>query len=351
MKKNIRISLLIFVLLSCKKEIVEIPDSNSPVFKVSGYIGEEQVNFTVGDDNSIFHCDSETLNSIKFFKGVLINNDTQIEIGIFNGQNESSKIDPNLFLSNPFFQLAHLPNNPVFEISKDDLMNNSNIKEVKWYLDGVYSGANKLTIYEPGKYNVCAKIFYFNQGYVEVCNEILVGFKRQNEVKLDFNFENNNLTCWVKSFNSPITSIKWFVDGKEFSDNIQLNTVLQSGLHTVAAEIYFLNGLKKTRKIIVDASNLNRSINDFAYFEKMSKFEWDYNLKFNFKSNNIEYTSLVSENETNKFTINSVVYLGEDKDKVPVYIFKGILNSKVKSKSTNEILDVNLSISWGLGLK
>jgi hypothetical protein len=351
MKKIITIACFLMILFSCKKEIIEIPESNSPVFSVTGTIGEEKINFIVGDDNSIFSYQNDEINSIKFFKGLLINDETQIELGFFNGQNESPSFNVNQFIANSNFKFAELPFEPIFELKKENLMNSTSIKEIKWYVNDSYFGTNNLAIYEPGKYNICAKIFYVNQSQTEICNELLLGFERKHEVKLDFNFENNNLNCWVDGSNSEISSINWYLDGEEISNSMILNTSLNEELHKITAEIKFSNGTKKVRNIAIDGSNLNRSINDFGTFESNCKLIWDYNLKLNVKINNQEYISNLLDNQIGSFEIDKIEFLGKDKNNIPVYVFKGNLKSKIKSKATNEILDVDLDISWGLGLK
>jgi hypothetical protein len=342
-------SLLIF---SCQKEIVEIPESNEPVFSAKGTIGDETINFAVGDNNSIYSYESNLFHGIKFFSGKLINDSTEIELGVYNGRNDLAVFDLNSFLANGSLGFAQIPFDPVFEMKKEYFENNSNIKEIKWYIDGVYSGTNNLAIYEPGKYDICAKIFYTNQGYTELCNEVIVAFKKEShfELKYDLN-ENNLLSAWIATENSTIQSVNWFADGVLVSSEILLNMQMTPGLHKIEAQIIFNSGVQRSRTIVLDGSNLGRSIEDFAKFENQNSMFWDYKVKLNIKQKNDEYTSINLVNDSSKIYIESVNFLGKDANSVPVYVFKGQVKSKVQSKSTNEILDVNLFVSWAFGLE
>ncbi len=340
------------MIFSCQKEIIEIPESNEPVFSVSGKIGDETIHFAVGDDNSKYSYESTLFHGIKYFSGKLIKDSTEIELGVYNGGNDLEAFDLNSFLANSNLNFAQIPFDPVFEIKKEYFQNNNNIKEIKWYIDGVYSGTNNLSIYEPGKYDVCAKIFYVNQGYTELCNEVIVAFKRKSDFELKYELNaNNQLAAWIDSENSAVQSVNWYVDGVSVSTQVLFNTQLNPNLHKIEADVTFNSGVQRKREIVVDGSQLGRSIEDFAHLEKGNTLFWDYKLKLNIKRNGDEYTSINLLNDSSYLKIESVNFLGKDANSIPVYIFKGQLKSKVQSKSSNEILDVNLSISWGLGLE
>lgn len=353
MKNIFYLFVILMITFSCKKEVVEIPESNDPVFHIQGKIGNEEVNYYVGDNSTIFSYNSEIINKINYFNGKLQYVNSQLELGIYGGNNDLNIIDLNSLIAHSSLEFAQLPFDPVFEINKDFFQSNLNIKEIKWFVDGVYAGTNYLKIIEPGKYVVCAKIYYLNQGYAEVCNEILVGFERKNEFELMFSLnQDNELNAWIEnSSNSTVTEVKWFIEDELINENTNLFTTISNGLKTLKAEIKFNNGVKKIRNVIVDGNHLNRNFDDFASQEKKSSVKWDYKIKLNYKNNTDEYSSMNYLNDSSSLVLQSVNFLGNDSQNIPVYIFKGNLKSKIKSKASNEILDVNLFISWGLGIK
>lgn len=342
----------VFFFAACKKKIVEIPDSNEPIFTVSGTIGNDSVNFIVGDDNSVFSSYMSSFNGVDLYSGKLSNENTEIEIGLFAGDNDfqNIKIDSLLNLKN--IDLAALVSNTIFEIKKGQFSNQENIKEIKWYLNGEYSGTNYLKIVTPGKYDLCAHITYSNLQTAEVCNEILVGFRRNTSFNLDFNINSNNqLSSWIEPTGVPISSINWYLDDNFIANSLQLNTTLSNEIQVLKAEISFADGSKRTRSVIVDGTHSNLSIEDFAQNENESNLQWDYNLKVVIKHLGDEYNSLFTNNSANKLVVNSITYMGIDANSNPIYIVKGVLTSKLLSKVTNEILDVNLNISWGFCIK
>ncbi|MFN5417154.1 MAG: hypothetical protein ACK5B9_08870 [Flavobacteriia bacterium] len=353
MKNSFYIAIILGVIFtSCKKKIVEIPDSNEPIFTVSGTIGSDSVNFIVGDDNSVFSAYMSNYNGVDFYTGKLSNENTEIEIGLFAGDNDFQNIKLDSLLNLKNIDIAELASNTIFEIKKGQFSNQQNIKEIKWFVDGEYRGTNSLKITTPGRYNLCANITYNNLQTAEVCNEILVGFRRNTTFNLDFNINSNNqLSSWVEPSGVPITSINWYLNDNLIANAPQLVTTLSNEIQVLKAEINFSDGSKRTRSVIVDGTNNNLSIADFAQNENESNLQWDYKLKVIIKHLGNEYNSLFVENNESKLIVNNISFMGIDTKGNPVYIVKGLLTSKLLSKDTNEILDVKLNVSWGICIK
>ncbi len=351
---NIIVAVFTLILFnSCKKEIVEIPESNSPIFTVEGQIGDDQVNFVVGDDNSVFTSAIEKINGIDFYNGIMVNGLTEIELGLFRGDNDIASVDINKLVSFGNFSFAELSYQPIFEVNKNYFENSSNIKEIKWFVDGIYAGTNSLSIVNPGKYQVCAQINYNNLPVKTVCNEVLVGFTHNANFELKHTlFENNQLQAWIECpSNTTISKIKWFINDNLVSENLILNANIEDQINSIKAEIEFANGSKRIRTILVDGTKSNGSFEDFAIYENTNVSLWDYKLKLNLKYKGEDFSSINSNNDEGIFKVSSITLLGNDSAGFPVYIFKGVLNAKVESKVTNEILDIYLNISWGLSIK
>lgn len=354
MKRILNISFIISIILtleSCKKEIVEIPESNEPVFTVNGTIGNDSVNFVVGDDNSSFFSNIESINGVDFYTGNLINGDSEMKLGMYQGNIDFQNILLDTLINLKQLKFAYFSNESLFEIKKSEFQNSAEIKEIKWYVNDEFFSTNNIKIFKPGKYNVCAQITYNNQNAVTICNEIIVGYKRSSEIELKFDVVNNQFNAWLETTGSPISSVKWFLNEQLISEANQLNNYVSENLNTLKAEVTFANGAKRIRSVLIDCTGNNFSIEDFAKFENKSNSFWDYKIAFSYKNQGEEYTSLFTENDFSKFIINSVEFLGVDSNGNPVYIFKGILNTFLKSKSSSDILEVKLNLSWGIAIK
>ncbi|MCE3295991.1 MAG: hypothetical protein K0R65_1705 [Crocinitomicaceae bacterium] len=350
--KHISYLLLAGILFTaCKKKIVEIPESNSPVFVTTGQLGEDNISIVAGDDDAQFSNSISTINGVSYYSGTLIQGSTEIELGMYKGDNELPQLNIDNITSLSSMGFASLPLGPLFEVKRENFENNSNIKEIKWYVDDVYAGTNSVKIFEPGKYRVCAKILYANKYESEVCNDIIVGYTRSNELELDFSLEGNNqFTSWIES-TGTVSHVKWYLNEQLISEETSLSTVLPATFNKLKAEVTFADGSKRVRSVMVDGTHSDCSIEDFARQEQNDNLSWDYKLRLNIKYEGNEYSSMDVDNSESSLKISSIDYFGIDSKGNPVYLVKGLLKSKVKSKATNDILDVNLNISWGLGLK
>jgi hypothetical protein len=339
------------ILASCKKEIVEIPESNTPLFVISGKIGEENINYTAGNDGALFANSISTINGVSYYAGTLTQGDTEIELGMYRGDNDFSNLVIDNVLEMNQMSFASLPAEPLFEMKREYFANESNIKEIKWFVDGEYAGTNTLKIFDPGKYTVCAQVLYTNKYASEICNEIILGYERSNEFELKFSLDaDNQLSSWIES-TGQVAEIKWYLNDQLVSKATTLSTIAASVFNLLRAEITFANGSKRVRTVMIDGTQSDCSIEDFAKIEQYDNLSWDYKLKLNIKHKGDEYSSLNVDNSTGSVQVNSIHYYGPDPQGNPVYIISGVLDAKVKSKSTNDILSVKLNISWGLGLK
>jgi hypothetical protein len=350
--KHILCSLSLGLLLvSCKKEITEIPESNNPLFVVGGNIGEESVHFTVGDNGALFSNFISTVNGVPYYGGTLTQGDTEIQLGMYRGDNDLENLVLDNIINLDNMDFASLPEAPLFEMKREYFSNESNIKEIKWFVDGEYAGTNTLKIIDPGKYQVCAHILYSNKYTTQVCNDIIVGYRRSNEFELKFSLDaNNQLSSWIDS-DGQVADVKWYLNDELVSKALGLSALVPTSFNLLKAEITFADGSKRVRTVMVDGTQSGYSIEDFAKNEQYDNLSWDYKLKLNIKHNGNEYSSMNVDNSSGSLQVNSINYYGLDPQGNPVYIISGILNSKVKSKSTNDILSVNLNISWGLSLK
>lgn len=342
---------IILGLQSCHKEIVEIPESNNPLFTMSGTIGTSPVNYVVGD-NASFTYSKDLLNGVNFFSGTLKHDDFEMEIGFFDS-NADRSTSVSEILSLTSLKYAEMPYQSMFYVTKDFFDNRDNIKEIKFYVNGEYLGTNALSINTPGKYQVCAEFLYNDNSTQSICNEVIVGFKKSACFGLQFNFnvQTGTLVSWADASEGTVASVNWYLEDQLISSAENLTTQLPFGIHHIKAEITFTNGSKRTRSILVDASGQHKSIEDFAINENFTQVKWDYHVKVSYKELNNEYSSIFAENDDSSFKINSISFFDYDASGNPVYILDGTLKTKLISKITNEVKEIDLKISWGLVIK
>lgn len=339
-------------LLSCKKDVVEIPPSNNPVFYVNGTIGEDSVSFISGENNSLYSCNVSNENGINFFQGELVSDNLKINIGFYQGDNDLEKIKLDTILNKSHFNYVDISNQSLFYLKKDFFENQSKIKEIKWYLDGEYVGMNALSLYQPGKFNLCAHVTFMDLTSSEICNEILIGYKKNAIFSLRHYFTpENKLLTWIDASLGQVSSVNWYIDDVFYGHNLSLETAIDSNMHIIRADIDFINGVKRTRRILVDGAGLERDFDDFALLENFSQKSSDYKLKCDITIDGKVYSSSLTENNNAELKVNSISFYKFDENNNPIYLVKGILNGQVLTKTGNETKDINLNVSWGVVIK
>jgi hypothetical protein len=339
-------------IVACKKKIVEIPPSNEPTYSAKGFIGEDNFDFYVGDDESIYNYENTISNSVTIYQGKLLRGEQELQISLYSGDvDKHISNDVASLLSGNKILLASNSAEGFFKCTKDDFPNSSLIKEISWKVDGEYAGSNSLEILTPGVYQVCARIYYVSNGFTEVCNEVIVGFRKNASFLLDYSISGENFNTWINCTSTSVSSVKWYVNDSLMSQDLSFGGFLPENLNTIKAEIVFANGVKRTRSIFLNKTENGKSIFDFANLENNFNAIWDHKLKINYRNGAKEYSSVNLLNENASFVLSSVRFLGPDGNGNNVYIFKGKLIAQLKSKSNSEMVDLDLDISFGLSLK
>jgi hypothetical protein len=343
---------LSIVLLSCKKELDEIPESNSPIFSISGHIDETSIDEVVDENRANFVSNFDNVNGVRFFKGTMINTDYELEIGFFDGNLDKSSLSLNDLKNLPQLFFMNQTSSDLFYANKYYFNNPQYISTIEWFVDNIYYSSNTISIKNPGRYTICAKVTYTDQTQTTICNDLILGYKKNAVFSLEYDLDpNNNLLAWIYEDNSPISSVVWYIDGVFECDCLYLNKQLDDQIHEIKAEISFQNGTKRNRTILVDGNENKHSLIDFAFLENLSDITNDYKSKVTYRENGIEFRSDVITNSQNKFQLNDIFYVGKDENQNDVYCLKGNIQALLKSLSTNETKSINLDVSWGVILK
>lgn len=332
----------------CKKEVAGLPPSNDPVFRVNGTFGTDAVEVVAGQGGAYMNTWIDNVKGVSCYKGKLSDSDFEIELGIYSGDIDIAGVASSNITNATHFEWACLSSEPLVRLSKDSLTNSALIDNIKWFIDGVQAGVNDLSIYRPGKYEVCALVKFNDQTQSNVCNELIVGYEKNAAFRIQhFLGHNSVLKSWVEVEAGDIASVKWISDGEYIGEGQNLGTILNQEQHIIEAEVSFTNGTKRNRSILIDGSLSGKYIDDFARLERNNLINWDYKAIVKIRKNGVDYSSLNAQNTTQAITINSISYFGKNAAGQPVYILKGKLKANVKSLS-NMVIPVDLDISFGI---
>lgn len=349
--KYLKYILLILILqsLSCKKKIVEIPPSNEPVFFVTGTFEQENISLIVGD-NAQTNSEINLNNGIDFYKGVIFSNDLQFSAGIFRGNAEQNNVVFDSINAKEYIDFSSLINQNLTSIDKSFFENSAKIKEIKWYINETYSGINSLVITTPGHISLCAEVTFLDNSKYTICNDLIVGYRRENIFALDFSVVGGVLDAGINLSQGSVNSINWFLDDILVEDSKKLYMPINNQKHLLRADIIFSNGVKRTRTVLVDGSSNNYSLADFAQIENLCNIFWDYTMELSIIKGGVTYSTSMTDNSAFKFHLSSFELFSIDKNNKVTYKVEGTLEANVKSKNSNEIKHLNLKVSMPIVL-
>ena len=339
----------LFWVSACKKENIEEPILSEPIFKAQGTLGTEEFSIAAGEENFFMNTFTELYNGVELFSGSLSNGDFEIKMGIYNGN-----IDiPSSIFSQDLpeeISFSHISTQPLVTLSKNLFPNSSLIQEIKWNINGVFAGLNMVQISSPGKYTVCADVTFTDGSTSNLCNEMIVGYKKNATGELrHFLSPNGNFQAWIDNDTYPINEIKWFIDGEYSSNNEILNVIINGQFHLLTAEIYFQNGVKRIKSMIIDGSLNGKFIDDFSVFENnIVGVPWDFCLAISVKKNGKEYLSQIAANQSSSVYIESIDYFGKNKDGKDVYQIEATISCSLKEISSGNVIPFNTSTIFGI---
>ena len=344
----------LFVLFSaCKKNKVNIPESNDPIFKASGTFGSNTFNIVAGDDGAYMYTMTDIVQNVEVVAGKISNTNAGIEIGIFNGfiDQPPHQFEDD-FQITPTFAKEYLQ--PLVVLQKSSFANASEIQTINWTI-GNDQYQNSAPIYEPGKYMVCAEIIFMDNTIKNLCNELIIGYDRSEtgKISFDFNQATSHINAFIEPINSSIESTQWFIDGVYFNDAETLSTNVSSTSHKIRAEIHYSNGVYRKKEMVLDAYDNSKTIEDFTFFENLvpSITPQDYNIRIKFHQNGITYESIKANNSNSTILITELSYYGKNTAGFDVYKINATVNCKVKAQGGTAEIPLIFTTVFGLEIK
>lgn len=342
--------LLVLSISSCKKEEIEDPlTPNSPVFKAEGTIGSENFNVAAGEDNFYMQTFSDEVNGVDFFSGKLSNGEFEIEMGIYDGNLDISSANFTQSLPENI-GFVFYPNQPITTLSKEMLPNSLMIDQVKWYINGVLAGANTANIMTPGIYNICAKVTFLDGSEGTLCNEMILGYTKHATCQLRHYLSSGGIfQGWIDNTSEAISSVKWFIDNVQVSDNIKLITPMDQQSHLVTAEISFQNGVKRKKSMLIDGSLSGKFIDDFSVFENVpTNVNWDFDVSITVKKDGKQYVSTITNNESATLYITDVKFYGTNNAGKAVIKISADVTCQLKDIESGNLVPFSCSTVFGV---
>lgn len=348
MRKHLSIYLLLtLVIFSCTKDdLPETVKSNDPVFMVKGSLGDQEIEIIAGDDNQYMYTDFSERERVKLFYGDINNGSNSFKISVHDGNLDNEKLE--LLTNKPEFKITRSSDVPIFQYTIDSFANETKINSIEWFVNGDFYSQNMIQLYDHGIYDVCAKVTYNDGEIAELCNEVILGYKKQ-AIGQPIHIIGNTGRLFVSN-NSTflIDNVQWFIDGELVSESQEFTTSAYTGIVEVTAIVNYSNGVTREKSIVVDFDQEGRFIQDFSYAENMSDLENDYTADIRFEYEGDIWVSDIPENDNASIVITKYEKYKENINGIPVSIAHGTLNCKLKRLSDGEIKEASLDLTFGL---
>lgn len=348
MRNLLGIFLIVTITLaSCDKDdLPETVKSNDPVFMVKGSLGTENIEIIAGDNNQYMYTDFSERERVKLFYGDINNGDNSFKISVHNGNLDNEKLE--LLTNKPEFKITRSSDVPIFQYTIDSFANETKINTIEWFVNGDFYSQNMIQLYDHGIYDVCAKVTYNDGEVAELCNEVILGYKK-HAIGQPIHIIGNTGRLFVSN-NSTflIDNVQWYIDDALVSESQEFTTSSYTGIVNVTAVVHYSNGVTREKSIVVDFDQEGRFIQDFSYAENMSDLENDYTADIRFKYKGEIWTSDIPENNNAAISISKYEKYKENINGIPVSIAHGTLDCKLKRLSDGEIRDASLKITFGL---
>lgn len=346
----ILMSLSLLFMVSCKKGKIEIPESNEPVFRVSGTFDGESFDLVAGDDGAYMHTMTKVENGVNIFSGTISNETIGFEVGVFDGNLDvqdgpvpSANIAP-IYSSVSIIPLATL--------SKNVFQNASVINYIQWFVDDVDRGSSDVPIYEAGVYDVCAEVHFQDGSQKTLCNEIIIGFNHNATFDLQTTLMGNGIVkTTIENVSNQVLSVEWYLNDVLTQTTSIFEQYLADTPQKLTAKIYFQNGTVKSKSILVNGYYSQKNIEDFTVFEVQSEgfTSSDFNIRVNITKNGELYRSDMANNTSSSVQITDITYFGLNSAGKNVYKVSGIIDCKERKVGTS--IDANLSVNFVFGIE
>ncbi|PKR81006.1 hypothetical protein CW751_07520 [Brumimicrobium salinarum] len=353
LKEITYLTVLIFfmsIIFGCdKEELPQFPTENTPVFNVKGSIGQTPIEIQAGENDAVMVANHTSLNNVRIFNGDLGNAQQSIKIKIHNADVNIPGID--IFNDATSYMIAEeFGNTKLLEIKKEDFENNSEIESLNWFVDDKPENTPTLTLYEPGKYKICVDIQFINGAKAKTCNTILVGYRKNTDLDIYYEFDQNyNFQAEALTSSATVNNVKWFINDDFYAEGVTLNASELPNTFKLKAQVEFSNSVTLEKEIYINSFDSYFSVEDFTKIGHHTAVIWDAKAKFDLLINGTTYTSVGDNPEESLFEIDEIVEYESGETNQNVKLLKGSLNTLFRNNTTGEVVPSDLNIEIGVG--
>lgn len=337
---------------ACKKQKIDVPQVNDPVFRVVGTLDGEPINLVAGDDNAFMHTMTHKENGVDVYSGNLSDGSLGIELNIYDGLID--KPNRKLISSLPDnLDFARSTSSTLALLDKDQFPNAMLIDHVNWHINGELVGVNTYEISEPGKYDVCAYVTFLDGSSNHLCGELILGYAKNANCQIKHYLNNNGvLSAWAEETNVPIEKVQWFQDEELLSVSQEFSTNIGQGYYRLRAETHFQNGVVRSKGMLVDGSLSGKYIGDLTMFEtaNTSLSMRDFNVVVKVHEDTMTLSSEYVNNEDGTMTINRIDSYGLDANGNPTIKIAATVNAKVGNEQGLYQKDVSFETVFAVAL-
>jgi len=346
------LSLAVLSLVGCSKHEIIIPQENDPVFEVRGLLGNQDFELVAGDNAAFMHTSTKIHNGVRVFTGELSDGTTSVELGIYDGNLDIPNNTPEVDLTTAALKFAQRHLQPLTTLSMESIAQNAT--DVEWYINGSYAGSGDVPIFEPGKYDVCAFVTFAASGEThELCDEIIVGYQRNANCSISYNYLQGLATANLNTTGEPIQSVEWTLDGNPIAGS-NIDTQFQPVYgteHTLSARVTFTNGVVREKSCFINGSNPIQTISDFSVFEVSSSqapTPQDYQVRLLIEHDGKKYNSVYGENEGSSITLINLEQYEDNAGGNSVYKATLQIEAVVMEMNTEKLYPVSFTTTLGI---
>jgi hypothetical protein len=339
------ILLVLLIFSACKKqeELEILPESNDPVFTLTGSIDNQQMTYLAGNNGMVMRNGVEARNGISYFYSELGNTDRKFRIGLYDGHvaipdfQATLKSGDTLFLAKKFAE-------PLALLSKKYLTNAAQIERIDWYVDNAFVGQDEVELLEAGKFNVCGHFTFKNGSQQTICNQMLLGFEQEVDFTIrHFMNEVGSVNLWMDGNLSEISTVEWYNDGQLVSTAKSLTMNVGFSQSIITCKIKTIAGAERVKRILVDGKVSGNYIEDFdILLRETIQTKWDFGVGLEIYQNGSWYSSFEVENYKSFLFISKVEYYGVNSQNKPIYKVTSNIDAKLKNASSGQAITAKL---------
>lgn len=350
MKKIWSLSLLVgLTLFACKKEVLEIPESETPVFRADGTINGEPFSIIAGDNDAYMHTKSRKERGVDVYGGQLSNETLSIEMEIYDGNIDVT--DLSSIASMPkSLKFVKYQAEPILILNKNLFENSDVIEAINWTIDDTIVATNTYQIYDPGKYSVCGEFHFIDGMQKTICEDLTIGYKHNAHATISV-VENQQgiMDGWMTPIGSEIESIRWYNNNSLFCYYPSWSTQINDDFQNLEVHVQFANGAQKVMRTVFDGANYARNIQSLSIFEAQvaEQFERDFDIRLKVLQNGTEYISDFADNSQSSVTILGVEYYGKNDAGNETYKIDAEVSAKIQENENSSPKVINFTTTFG----